>query len=86
MKDILVKRKPNPFTYNGGCVVVLDRWKGTIFELEGELAAIYELLDDEYKSVGKLSALYKTKYNKPLNPVYIEKLKDQEGLVDVRAK
>lgn len=82
MKEV-VRRKPNPFTYNGKYIVVLDRWRGTIFELEGDAAALYQILHDEYLSTEELSALYKERYGKPLDPSHLERLKNQDGLIDV---
>lgn len=86
MEKTLIRRKPNPFTFNGESTVVLDRWRGTIFELEGELAALYQILGDEYTSVEDLSSLYERSYGRPLSPEWLEQLRRQDGLIDVRVK
>jgi hypothetical protein len=86
MDKTVVRRTPNPFTFNGRYTVVLDRWKGTIFELEGDVAALYQILSDEYMCVEELSTLFEKKYGKPLDPAYLECLKEQDGLVDVRVE
>lgn len=80
---MIIKRNPNPFTFNYGCVVVLDRLGGTIFELDGEMAILYQLLGDNYITEEELSRRYEEMFGNPFNPAHLENLRSQKGLIDV---
>ncbi|MBU7028849.1 MAG: hypothetical protein HXS48_18080 [Theionarchaea archaeon] len=84
LEDMLIKRAPNPFTFNYQYTVVLNRLNGALLELEGDLAALYQMLGDEWVLGSELSRLYVEEYGKSLNPAHIEALRVVEGLIYVK--
>lgn len=86
IEDMLIKRAPNPFTFNYQYTIVLNRMNGALLELDGELAVIYQMLGDEWVSGSELSRLYTEKYGNPLNPAHIEALRIVEGLIYVKSR
>jgi hypothetical protein len=84
LEDMLIKRAPNPFTFNYQYTVVLNRLNGALLELEGDLAALYQMLGDEWISGNELSRLYAEKYGNPFNLAHVEALKAVEGLIYVK--
>ena len=86
IEDILIKRAPNPFTFNYQYTIVLNRMNGALLELEGDLAAIYQMLGDEWVSGSELARLYTEKYGNSLNPAHIEALRTVEGLIYVKSR
>ena len=86
LEYMLIKRAPNPFTFDYEYIVVLNRLNGALLELKGDLAALYQMLNDEWISGNELSRLYLEKYGRPLDPAHLKFLEAVEGLIYVKSK
>lgn len=83
-KEMFIKRAPNPFTFNYQYLVILNRMNGSLLEIEGDLAALYQILGDKWISESELSRLYTKKYDKRFDPDYVKALNAVEGLIYVQ--